>query len=285
MPSDLVCRTLFVVSTVAAVGCAETLAPDDFIPITTLSGDATLAAQILTPVGPGPYPAIVVVHGDGTALRQELQSESQYHISLGFASARYDQRGVGQSTGELLTVTPENSEAVFGVLANDVLAVVQYLKTRPEIDPNRIGLVGSGQAGWVMPLAASRSSDVAFMVSVSGAASTVGLAGYYASIAAGLLEDEVAEALANFDGVHGFDPVPSLESLDIPALWVYGGQDLRNPSANDIEILDRIQAELNRDFFICVFPRANHALANVVDGEPIPVRESSVTPRLQERLD
>ncbi len=69
MPSDLVCRTLFVVSTVAAVGCAETLAPDDFIPITTLSGDATLAAQILTPVGPGPYPAIVVVHGDGTALR------------------------------------------------------------------------------------------------------------------------------------------------------------------------------------------------------------------------
>ena len=42
---------------------------------------------------------------------------------------------------------------------------------------------------------------------------------------------------------------------------------------------------LNKDFFICVFPRANHALANVVDGEPIPVRESCVTPWLQEHLN
>lgn len=286
MQSQQIRRTLFIVAAGAVIGCgSEPIAPNEFIPITSLSGDATLATEILTPVGTGPYPAIVVVHGAGTALRQDLEAESRYHIALGFASARYDKRGVGQSTGEFTPVTPENSEAVFGVLADDVLAIVQYLKTRPEIDANRIGLLGASQAGWIMPLAASRSSDVAFMAGVSGAASTVGLADFYASIASGKTEQEIADELANFTGTHGFDPVPSLESLTIPGLWVYGGQDLRNPTVNDMEILERITTDLNKDFTICLFPRANHVMANVVDGDPIPVRQSCVTPWLQERLN
>jgi len=74
----------------------------------------------------------------------------------------YDKRGVGGSTGDWNT-------ASFDDLAGDVVAAVEYLKTRSDIDPAQIGLLGISQAGWTMPLAAVRSKDVAFLISISGA--------------------------------------------------------------------------------------------------------------------
>ena len=47
---------------------------------------------------------------------------------------------------------------------------MEYLKTRPDIDAEQIGLLGISQAGWIMPLAALRAENVAFLISVSGAA-------------------------------------------------------------------------------------------------------------------
>jgi pimeloyl-ACP methyl ester carboxylesterase len=74
----------------------------------------------------------------------------------------YDKRGVGGSTGDWNT-------ASFQDLAGDAVAAFQYLKTRGDIDGGQIGLLGVSQAGWVMPLAAVRAKDVAFLISVSGA--------------------------------------------------------------------------------------------------------------------
>jgi len=51
--------------------------------------------------------------------------------------------------------------------ATEVLAAVEALRQRPEIDPNRIGLWGISQGGWVAPMAAVRSTDVAFLILVS----------------------------------------------------------------------------------------------------------------------
>jgi dienelactone hydrolase len=45
----------------------------------------------------------------------------------------------------------------------------EYLKNRSDIDGGRIGLLGVSQAGWIMPLAAVRAKDLAFLISVSGA--------------------------------------------------------------------------------------------------------------------
>ena len=53
-------------------------------------------------------------------------------------------------------------------LAGDALAGVGYLKTRKEIDPKQIGLIGHSEGGLVAPLAASRSADVAFIVLMAG---------------------------------------------------------------------------------------------------------------------
>lgn len=48
------------------------------------------------------------------------------------------------------------------------------LKSRSDIDPNRIGVIGFSEGGWVAPLAASKSSDIHFIVSISGGAFTKG---------------------------------------------------------------------------------------------------------------
>ena len=74
----------------------------------------------------------------------------------------YDKRGVGGSTGDWKT-------ASFDDLAGDVVAAFDYLKTRRDIDHAQIGLLGWSQAGWVMPLAAVRAKDLAFLISISGA--------------------------------------------------------------------------------------------------------------------
>ena len=59
--------------------------------------------------------------------------------------------------------------ASYDDLAGDVIAAFEYLKTRSDIDSSQIGLLGVSQAGWIMPLAAVRAKDLAFLISISGA--------------------------------------------------------------------------------------------------------------------
>ena len=265
-----------------ACGSNDGMSGGDFIPIQ--SGDVTLAAALDLPAGDGPHPALVMVHGSGKITRDQLAGFASHFAALGLAVLRYDKRGVGQSTGRYRGVNAANSIEVFDILAGDVLAVVAHLKEHPRIDPAQIGLIGGSQVGWIIPLAASRSSGVAFMVSVSGAVSTVGVSDFYDEIAEGLSEAEIAEALQHFDGIHGFDPVPALEALTIPGLWVYGGQDKSNPTANDIAILERIKAEHHKNYTICLFPNGDHELRDVTTGQPIAASPACIDPWLLEHV-
>ena len=81
---------LHLLATLGAVGCSGIVDPDEFISITTLSGDATLAAALSLPSGDGPFPAVVFVHGSGRVTRQDLEANSETLQSIGFASLRYD---------------------------------------------------------------------------------------------------------------------------------------------------------------------------------------------------
>ena len=87
---------------------------------------------------------------------------ARFLIRRGMAVLGYDKRGVGESTGDWNT-------ASFDDLAGDVVAAFKYLKTRRDIDASQIGLLGISQAGWIMPLAAVRAKDLAFLISISGA--------------------------------------------------------------------------------------------------------------------
>ena len=126
------------------------------------NGEVSLAGTLVTPGSKGPHPAVVFIHGSG---RDTLGSSFADHFAkYGIAGLVYDKRGTGESTGEF----PRDAISSFGDLANDALAGLAFLQSRDEIDANRIGFWGGSQGGWVGPLAASRSDNVAFVISVSG---------------------------------------------------------------------------------------------------------------------
>jgi uncharacterized protein len=126
------------------------------------NGVIHLAGTLISPATSGKHPAIVLVHASGAEDREYLLPLVHFLIRHGVAILGYDKRGVGGSTGDWKT-------ASFDDLAGDVVAAFDYLRTRQDIDPAQIGLFGWSQAGWVMPLAAIRAKDIAFLISVSGA--------------------------------------------------------------------------------------------------------------------
>jgi uncharacterized protein len=126
------------------------------------SGDIQLAGTLIRPSTGQQHPAIVLVHGSGAENREYMLPFARFLVRRGIAVLGYDKRGVGGSTGDW-------NIASFDDLAGDVVAAVEYLKTRPDIDRAHIGLLGISQAGWIMPLAAVRAKDLAFLISISGA--------------------------------------------------------------------------------------------------------------------
>jgi dienelactone hydrolase len=123
------------------------------------SDGITLAGTLVLPEGSQPHPAVVLFHGSGPQSRDLYTA--RWFASEGIASLAYDKRGVGESTGDFRKVP-------FMELCDDGLGAIQYLKSRKEIDAKRIGVWGLSQGGWLGPLAASRSADVAFVIAVSG---------------------------------------------------------------------------------------------------------------------
>jgi pimeloyl-ACP methyl ester carboxylesterase len=126
------------------------------------NGGVHLAGTLIRPARAGKYPAVILVHGSGPATREWMLPFARFLVRRGMAALGYDKRGVGTSTGDW-------NQASFEDLAGDVVAAFEYLKTRGDIDGAQIGLLGVSQAGWIMPLAAVRAKDIAFLISVSGA--------------------------------------------------------------------------------------------------------------------
>ena len=128
----------------------------------------TLAGTFTRPSAAGRYPAVLLVTGSGPQNRdEELLGHkpflviADYLTRRGDAVLRVDDRGVGKSTGNFGAATSED-------FAADALGGVAYLKTRPDVDPAHVGLVGHSEGGLIAPLVASRSRDVAFVVLLAG---------------------------------------------------------------------------------------------------------------------
>ena len=126
------------------------------------------AGTLTLPEARGPHSAVVLVSGSGPQDRDsDLEGFKVFaviadHLTRnGIAVLRYDDRGVGGSTGETLTATIEDR-------TRDALAAVEMLSQDERIDADRIGIIGHSEGGIVAPLAATLSSDVSFIVLLAG---------------------------------------------------------------------------------------------------------------------
>lgn len=128
------------------------------------NGNISLAGTLTLPSGDGPHPAVILITGGGAQNRnEELLGFKPFGVIAdnfthhGIAVLRYDDRGVGGSTGSIVDSTSED-------FAGDVLAGVELLKRRAKIHPEQIGLLGHSEGGAATSIAASSSDDVAFLI-------------------------------------------------------------------------------------------------------------------------
>ena len=128
----------------------------------------TLAGTLTIPANEGKHPVVILISGSGPQDRnEELAGHkpflvlSDYLTRKGIAVLRFDDRGVGKSTGN-------HSIATSADFATDALSAVAYLKTRKEIDVTKIGLAGHSEGGIIAPIAAAKSDDVNFIVLLAG---------------------------------------------------------------------------------------------------------------------
>ncbi|PKL84020.1 MAG: alpha/beta hydrolase [Ignavibacteriae bacterium HGW-Ignavibacteriae-3] len=144
---------------------------DEEVTFENKSAGIILAGTFTYPKEEGKYPAVVLVTGSGPQDRDETLGGginhkpflvlSDYLTRNGIAVLRYDDRGIAKSKGNFATATTED-------FASDALAAVEYLKTRKEADPKKIGIAGHSEGGLIAPMVAVNSNDVAFIILLAG---------------------------------------------------------------------------------------------------------------------
>ncbi|BCJ75022.1 hypothetical protein CS0771_45660 [Catellatospora sp. IY07-71] len=221
------------------------------------SGGKTLAGTVYSPrEATGQLPGLVLVHGSGNGRRAGVTPEAIAFARQGIAVLVYDKRPLDQ---------PE-----YFLLADDVVAAVGVLRAQPGVDPAAVGVWGISEGGWVDPIAAGRSADIAFLVLASAPAqSPLRVQNWNmrnklaAAGVTGALADTLSDRLyrlANDAGMFAeadHDPTPALSALTKPVLAVYGTDDTQVPPAESAAELRRtVTAPLTVRFL----PGAGHTL-------------------------
>ncbi|MFO8150803.1 MAG: alpha/beta fold hydrolase [Trueperaceae bacterium] len=131
---------------------------------------ATLAGVLSLPETLGPHPAVALVSGSGAQDRdganpalpgyEPLRWLADHLTRAGFAVLRWDERGVGASTGD-------HANATSADLADDLEAAVRTLSARPDVDPERVGILGHSEGGALVAMVGARAPEVAFVIAMA----------------------------------------------------------------------------------------------------------------------
>lgn len=127
-----------------------------------------LAGTLTYPSAGSNFPAAILISGSGQQDRDvTLMGHKPFAViadhltKLGFAVLRVDDRGKGKSTGEVQKATSAD-------FANDVITSLNYLKSRREINPNKIGLIGHSEGGLIAAIVAAERKDIHFVILLAG---------------------------------------------------------------------------------------------------------------------
>ncbi|MFZ1799642.1 MAG: alpha/beta fold hydrolase [Chitinophagaceae bacterium] len=131
-------------------------------------GSIQYGATITYPKTGAPFAVALLITGSGQQDRDETVFDhkpfaviADYLTKNGIAVLRVDDRGIGKTTGQLTNVTTMD-------FANDVLAGIQYLLQRKDVDKNKIGLIGHSEGGLIAPIVFTKWPQLAFIVSLAG---------------------------------------------------------------------------------------------------------------------
>jgi len=138
--------------------------------------DVTIAGELTLPGKGKPRAAIVLVSGSGPQDRNAyLGSQinhspflvlSDYLTRRGYAVLRYDDRGVGKSTGDFKTATTDD-------FAADATAAVAYLRTLREMAGVPLGVAGHSEGGMIAPVVAARDEELDFVILLAAPAVSI----------------------------------------------------------------------------------------------------------------
>lgn len=138
--------------------------------VTFESGDVTISGTLTLPEGDGPFAAAVLVTGSGPQDRDgtlgggiNIKPQALLADGLtraGIAVLRYDERGVGQSTGDYALATVPD-------FAADAEAAISYLHSREDINPDQVGLIGHSEGGMVASIIGGRNEEVDFIIALA----------------------------------------------------------------------------------------------------------------------
>ncbi|MBF8192427.1 alpha/beta hydrolase [Nonomuraea sp. K274] len=235
-------------------------------------GGLVLHGTVLSPAGAGPArPGMVLVHGAGTGTpRTQLMGEAVEFARRGMSVLIYDKRSQGYSL----------FERSYSQLADDALGAVAALRAQRGVDPAKVGIWGLSEGGWVAPIAAARSRDIAFVVLV-GANGQSPLRQQTWAVAAGLRKAGVSGSLVDLaehnlyralaDGgmfpEPYYDPAPTIAAVRQPVLGIWGTHDLLTPPRESPQIFAAaLERGGNRHNTFHFFAGADHAAHQTPDG-------------------
>ncbi|MFE4481159.1 MULTISPECIES: alpha/beta hydrolase family protein [Streptomycetaceae] len=270
--------------------------------VTVTGGRQPLQGVLARPTGGhGPYGLVVFVHGDGPV---DATHDTFYRplweamAKAGYATLSWDKPGVNNAPGDWLDQSMQDR-------VDETLAAIRWAKAQPGIDPNRIGLWGASQAGWVMPKAARQSPDVRFVIAVGTAVNWLQQGRYnllaelgerhaspaetaaavarsdrnLAALRAGSTFEEYRAAGGDVDGLtperwafnkrnHLSDATEDLAALRVPVQLVLGGRDV-NVDSDDTEAAYRRLVTTPGLLHVLRFPDSTHNMVpkDVEDSE------------------
>lgn len=244
-------------------------------------GGTTVDAEITTPViddrrdrvdgTPDRFPAVLFMHGAGTGQHTAFRETARALASAGVVAMVPDKR--------LDTYTTRERD--YAEMAADYLDSLEVLRARPEVDPSRVGVYGESEGGWIAPIAAATSPDVAFLIQVSSPVVSPRQQAAFAtdSYLRNLgVPQALLRAIPRGVGAHvpgggfeyaDFDVRPYQRAVTQPTLIVYGTDDASMPTIQGAEIMiNDMAAAGNGQYTVRYFEGANHGIR--VDGVLVP---------------
>lgn len=235
------------------------------------SQGVTLAGSILRPKNP--FAAVVIVHGSDPVKRE--MDFAKRLAKEGIAVLTYDKRGVGESGGVYVgpSVGTNNIDTTnLNLLSSDANEAVKTFQTYLKDKKTPIGLVGFSQAGWIIPITASKNPQIEFMVLFSCPTITTLEQlrfQFYTNGNNNFWENhtdaDAREHTKNDPDKYQFvatDPKTSLNALSIPGLWLFGEKDIQIPVKLSIEQLNTFKVQ-GKPFEYTLFPTLGHNTSSI----------------------